>query len=109
MDLNLNLGSDLEKYYLANKKSKNYFFNLDLTDLFKQFVYIVGIKDDIYKELYKDSIWYPLTFSNLDDKLVNVVNVFDDTYDLNLYHIFKVDVHYKENEPRIIRFRMKLK
>jgi hypothetical protein len=108
MNLNITLGEDLRKFYLANKKP-NRFFNLDLTDLFRPYLYIMDKTDELYKEVFPNSLEYPLKFTDNSFTITDVLNVFDETYDLNLYNIVRVDCHFVEDEPRIIRFRMKLK
>lgn len=108
MNLNLNLGNELKQFYLANKKP-NRFFNLELTDLFKPYVPIINNNDELYKEVYPNSLEYSLTFTDNSFKITDVYNFFDDVYNLNLYNVVKIDCHFVEDEPRIIRFRMSLK
>jgi hypothetical protein len=108
MNLNITLGEDLRKFYLANRKP-NRFFNLELTDLFRPYVYIIDSSNELYKTVFPNSMEYPLTFLDNSFTITDVLNVFEETYNLNLYNIVKVDCHFKEDEPRIIRFRMSLK
>ena len=58
MNLNITLGEDLRKFYLANGKP-NRFFNLELTDLFRPYVYIIDSSNELYKTVFPNSMEDP--------------------------------------------------